>query len=375
MKKKIIIITVGILTLLLVIVISLYVANDPARDWMDKYILRKNVIEENLPNIELENENVNIYAYDNHIVVLQDNNLTIYNSSGKKETTINISISNPIFKSCGKYLLIAEQNGKSAYLIYNTGLQWQKTMEGNISKVTVNKNGAVGIALTGTTHKTVIVMYGVAGTEEFKTYLASTIAVDLEISEDNKYLSFAEINTSGTMLSSVVKTVSVEKAKSAPAEAIIYKYEEEKNSLIVNIKYNKDKLICQYDNSIYSLKDGSSNKILDIDEKVTFTDIHLSGYICNIVENAKGILNNEYELKIINSENNKANEYLLKSIPKSLYCSESIIAVNMGNELEFINHSGWLLKSFTSRQNFKNIVLGDSIIGIIYKERIDIISI
>jgi len=375
MKKKILIITAGILVVLLVIIISLYIANNPARDWIDKYILRKNVIEENLPNIELENENVSIYAYDNHIVVLKDNKLTIYNSSGKEETTINISISNPIFKSCGKYLLIAEQEGKSAYLIYNAGLQWHKTMEGNISKVTVNKNGAVGIALTGTTHKTVITMYGATGVEEFKIYLSSTIAVDLEISEDNKYLSFAEINTSGTILSSVVKTISVEKAKTIPSEAIIYKYEDEKNSLIVNIKYNKDKLICQYDNAIYSLKDGNSNKILDIDEKITFIDIHLLGYICNIVENPKGILNNEYELKIINSENNRSNDYLLKSIPKSLYCSESIIAVNMGNELEFINHSGWLLKSFTSRQNFKDIVLGDSIIGIIYKDRIDIINI
>ena len=375
MKKKIIIIIVSILVLALIIVVSLYVANDSARDWIDKYITRKSVIEENLPNIILEKENVSICAYDNHIAILEDNKLSIYNVSGKEEATINISISNPIFKSCGKYLLIAESNGKNAYLIYNIGLQWQKTMDGNISKVAVNKNGAVGLVLTGTTYKSVIVMYGITGAEEFKTYLSTTIAVDLEISEDNKYLSFAEMNTSGTLISSAVKTVSVEKAKNTPEEAIVYKYEDQKNNLIVNIKYDKDKLICQYDNSIYSFKDGKSDKILELDDKTEFIDIDLNAYICNIVEISSGILNSEYELKIINPDNKKETSYLLKSIPKSLYCSDNLIAINMGNEIEFINHNGWLLKTFSSRQNFKNVTLGDSVVGIIYKDRVDIISI
>lgn len=375
MKKKVLIIISGILVLMLIVVISLYIANEPTRDWIDRYILRKSIVEENLPNIELEKENINIYAYDNHIVILQDDELKIYNAFGKEEATINISVSNPIFKSCGKYLVIAESNGKNAYLIYNTSLQWQKTMEGNISKVTVNKNGAVGIVITGTTYKSVIVMYGITGNEEFKTYLSSTIAVDLEISEDNKYLSFAEINTSGTMLTSMIKTISVEKAKNAPTEAIIYKYENEKNNLIVNIKYVKEKLICQYDNSVYLFKEGNSEKILDIDNKTTFIDINVIGYICEIAEVSSGILNSEYEVKIINIDNKKENTYLLKSMPKSLYCSENVIAVNMGNELEFINRSGWLLKAFTSKQNFKDVALGDSIAGIIYKDRIDIINI
>ena len=210
MKKKILIILTSIFVLLVIVIVSLYIANSAVREWMDIYIFRKNVIQEDLPTILLENENSNIYAYDNHIVVLQDNKLIIYNTSGKEERTINVSITTPIFKSCGKYLILAEKNGKNVYLIYNTELQWQKSMEGNVSKVAVNKNGSVGVVLTGTTHKSVIVMYGLTGTEEFKTYLASTVAIDLSISEDSRFLSFAEINTSGTTISSAIKTVSVE---------------------------------------------------------------------------------------------------------------------------------------------------------------------
>jgi len=375
MKKKILIILTSIFVLLVIVIVSLYIANSAVREWMDIYIFRKNVIQEDLPTILLENENSNIYAYDNHIVVLQDNKLIIYNTSGKEERTINVSITTPIFKSCGKYLILAEKNGKNVYLIYNTELQWQKSMEGNVSKVAVNKNGSVGVVLTGTTHKSVIVMYGLTGTEEFKTYLASTVAIDLSISEDSRFLSFAEINTSGTTISSAIKTVSVEKARTAPAEAIIYKYEPEKNGLVVNIQYYKDKLICQYDNTVYTFKDGESKKILDIDNKTLFTDIDVIGYICNIVETSSGILSSEYEAKVVNPENSKENTYFLESMPKSLICSDTIIGINMGNKIEFINHSAWLLKSFTSKQSFKDVVIGDGVIGIIYKDRVEIISI
>ena len=176
MKKKVILIIGLIIGIVIITIISLYIANEDVRNWMDEYIFRKNIEEEDLPTIQLENENSNIFAYDNHIVILQNNELTIYNTSGKEETTINVSINNPIFSSSGRYLLIGDKGSQNLYLIYNTSLQWQKTMEGNISNITVNKNGAVGVVLTGTTYKSVIVMYGITGDEEFKTYLSSTIA-------------------------------------------------------------------------------------------------------------------------------------------------------------------------------------------------------
>ena len=56
--------------------------------------LEKNIVDENLPTISIENENASIYAYDNHIVILKDNKLTIYNASGKEETTINVQVNN-----------------------------------------------------------------------------------------------------------------------------------------------------------------------------------------------------------------------------------------------------------------------------------------
>ena len=375
MKKKILLIIGIIVAIALITVISLYIANEDVRDWMDEYIFRKNIVDENLPTISIENENASIYAYDNHIVILQNNKLSIYNTSGKEETTINVQVNNPIFESNGKYLLLADKGSQNVYLIYNTSLQWQKTMEGNVSYMTVNKNGAVGVVLTGTTYKSVIVMYGITGNEEFKTYLSSTIATSLAISDNNEDLSFAESNTSGTVISSEVKTISVEKAKNSPSEAIVYKYSEENNSLIINIEYNNDDLICQYDNSVYKYSEGNSEKILDINNKTLFLDIEMPGYINKVEETSSGILSSEYQVKIVSEKNSGESTYLLEQMPNGLYLSNNIIAIDMGNEIVFLNHNAWLLKHFTSRQNYKNIVLGDNVAGIIYRDRVEIISL
>ena len=99
------------------------------------------------------------------------------------------------------------------------------------------------------------------------------------------------------------------------------------------------------------------------------------GNFC-IVKEAKSstLLNTEYELKLTNIENKKEHSYLVKSAIKNLYCKNDIIAINLGNEVEFVNTSGWLVKKFTSIQNIRDIKLGDNVAAIIYKSKIEVIS-
>ena len=56
-------------------------------------------------------------------------------------------------------------------------------------------------------------MYDNKGDELFKTFLKSTRVVSTSISEDNKYLAIAEIDTSGTIIQSNIKIISIENGK------------------------------------------------------------------------------------------------------------------------------------------------------------------
>lgn len=379
-KKKItyaiIITTIFIIFLTL---FCIYVGNRNFRDFIDKYVLMKNVKEDNLLSITLnDNENNNVYAYDKYISVLNKNVLTGYNSNANKEYELTVEITNPIVDTNNRFLLLAEKSGQKIYLISGENVVWEKKLDGNITKISVNKNGYVSVILSGTSYKSVIETYDETGKLLFKTYLSSTIAMDSAISNDNKYLSFVEISANGTLIQSTIKTVSIQKAKEQPSESIIYIGNSKKDSIALSLKYqDSNKLICMYDNEIDIINNNEEEKILDLIEdgkKIGFSDIRLNNFVFRVTERSN-LLNTKTILEIMNPTNKKINQYEIDGVIKEAYCYKDTIALNLGSEVHFVGTNGWLIKKYTSSQELKNIVINDSSVGIVYKDKVEIINL
>lgn len=380
-KKKIIGVGILLVIICLILVIYLvYAANENFRAFMDANILNKSIEQDNLKSISLENyDNSNIFAYSKYIAILKDNTLTTYNSSGKIEAENNIQITNPITTSNGKYLIIAEQDSSKIYLLKDNNIRWEKTLEGNISRISVNSSGYSAIILKGTAYKSVVLLLDDSGNEMFKYYMSSTIAVDASISEDNKYVGIAEVNTSGTLIQSNIKILSIAKAKENPTEAIVYTYNAPLNSLVLNIKYqNKNKLVCEYDNEIHVIKDNVDTKLTDINtdqEKITYYSIELDNNIVKNVEENASLFATNTAIKIINSTTQKENTYKFEGVIKEMYCCGSKIALNLGSEIHFVDTNGWLIKKYTSNQEVRKIVISNEVAGIIYRNKIELIKL
>lgn len=377
-KKRI----AGLIILLVIIVIFivgyiLYATNEEFRTFMDMNVLRKEITENNLNSIVLEDyDKSNIYAYSNKIAVLKDNKLSLYTASGRQEGQLEVQISTPITYSNGRYFMIAQQDSSKAYLIRDNEIVWEKDLEGNISRVSVNSAGYSSIILTGTAYKTVIVVFDNQGNELFK-YMSSTITVDSAISEDNQYLSFAEVNISGTFVQSNIKTLSIEKAKTSPNEANVYTYNADSNSLILNIKYqNNNKLVCMYDDSVHVIKNNEDTKVADINSSgMTFYSIELNNHLVGTVESTSGLLDTQTSVQIINMDNQNQSTYNFNGVTKELYSYGNKIALNLGSEVHFIETNGWLIKKYTSSQEIRKIVITDEIAGIVYRDKIEIVNL
>lgn len=372
-KKKLIKTIVGIFAILLIVVMTiLYVKNEKVRNFFDVYIFRKEIYENNLDTIYLTEEDANYsYAFDKNIVVLNKNNLDIYNSSAKKEYNLNVEITNPIFDANSKYLVIAEHKGQKIYVIYDNNILWQKNVEGNISNITINKNGYVVAVISDTSYKTVIITYDSSGNELFKKYLATTYAIDVSVSEDNKYVAIAEADFSGTLIKSKVEIISVEEK----AEKNIYNVDT--NKLIINIEYQeKNKLVCMYDNSIHIIENDNDTELLKYDSNnILFVDINFNSNIAQIEKISSGWLNSNSIIKFTNIVHSNSSSYELGGIPKAIYSYRDITAVNLGTEVMFIKTNGWLVKRYKSNQEIQNIILTDSIAGIVYKNKIEIVKL
>ena len=373
-KKRIIILCVVIAIIIMSITVSLlYRKNNTVRLFIDEYIFRKNITENTLPKISKDNNT--ILAYNDYIISLEKNELVFYKKSAEKVASLEVNISSPIIDTCGKYLCIAEKNGSNFYLINNQNIVWHRNIEGNISNLSVNKNGYVAISISDTTYKTIGKIFDNNGNELFTTYLSNSYIIDFCISDDNKFLAIAEANLSGISIQSNIKIISIEKALANKKDTIQFNYSAPLNDFIINIDFcNGNNLICVYDNHIDMVKDNSISEITNFNNSnILFADIN--NKLIQIQKNNTGLFSSEFELQMLDIPYLTKTVYSLKKEPKSVEVYGNIIAINFGTELLFINNSGWLIKDYTASQEIQSVVISNNIAGIIFKDKVEFLSL
>lgn len=377
-KKLILVIFITILILSTIIIFIVYCNNSEFRKWADKNIMQKEIKQGNTISIEFNGENdANVYAFDKYIITLENKILKIYNNLGKEEANITTDISNPIFDTAGKYLVVAEENGQSIYLLEGKQMLWSTKIEGNISQIEINENGYIGIVISDISYKNIINILNVEGKSLFKTYVANDKVVDISISRNNQYLAIAEIDMSGVLIQSIIKIIDIAKAKTDPSNSIINTYFAEVGKLITNIEYqSKERLLCAYSNSINVIENNENKSILNLgNNRITFASIELKNNIVTIEEKEAGEYTSTSNVNIINTTTRKVKNYETEEIAKEIYSYEDIIALNFGTELHIINTKGWLMKKYLSEQEINKIVISNKIVGIIYRDKIEIIDL
>lgn len=380
LNKKKVAVTVALITIIVFIMlfVLLYICSPKFRNWADMHILMKTVTQGSLPSIDIDmDKNISIYAYDKYIALLNNNKLELYNASAKKIETIELNISNPLFESNGKYAAIAEKGKQKVYLLSGTKKVWDRDVEGSISRLSINENGYVSIVCTGTTYKSVLVVFDQNGNQLFKMYIPNNKVVDSAISSDNKYLSFAEIDTNGTLVKSIVKTVSIKDASGSSENSTVHTYEMPTNTLVINIRYQGSKnLICMCDNEVDILSDGEIKQLYNLKDEqknYTFAGIDMINSIYQIEETSDGLTNRTSNVNIMNTGTRKIHNYTIPSIAKSTTSAGDVIAVNLGTEIYYVDTKGWLKKKFVATEEVRDLVVSERISAIIFRDHIEIL--
>ncbi|HIT71439.1 MAG TPA: hypothetical protein IAD08_05935 [Candidatus Scatovivens faecipullorum] len=367
-----------ILAILIVFCVAKYITDDDFRYKIDTNLLKKQVSESNLKNIEIDSDdNPSVFAYDKYITVLSKNTLTEYTSDGNSVAKLDVSISVPLVETNGKYMVMAEKGGQKIYLISGTSILWQNNIEGSITRVNVNRNGYVSVIIQSTIYKSVIIFYDLNGKELFRSYLSTNYAICTAVSTNNKYLAIGEIDYSGTIIKSYVKVISVDLAQTDAENSTVYTYEAENGEIVTDINYqDKENAICMFDSYVQKVGLDSNERLYEITDEDVFVDINLKDGYTVINKQSSGLFQYEYEMKIKDTNSKSESLYILNNdLPKSMSTSDNKMALNLGNEVQIVDTNGWLLKKYTSTKQIDKIVLGDSIAGVVYKNKIEIIDL
>jgi len=377
-KKKIMITSLIILVIILFILIfSLYISQKDVRNWIDINIFRKNVFEQDIETISLNTDKNNqIHVYNNYVAILNDKSINLYNSYGEKITSIEININSALFNSSGKYLAIAENNGNEFCLIFDKTYMWSEKIEGEILQIHVNRNGYVAVITTDATHKSIVNFFDSQGKKLFASYFATTRIIDASISDDNKYLAIGELDTTGTIIKSTVKILSVQNAYQDPENTIIYTYEANDGNLITNVKYQaKDQIACIYDNGLGIIKDKTYREVVKLDnDNITYLANDFNNHVVYVKEESTGLFKSQSNVYIVNTSDFQEKAYQMDISVKDVFANDNIIAVNVGTEIYFLDTNGWLIKKYTANQEITNVKFSDSLATIIYKDRIIIVD-
>lgn len=369
-----------VLILAVIIMYFIYANNEQVRAYIDENILSKEVEENSLNKILLDDyDKSTIFAYQNKIMILNGTKLYQYNTSAKEENKLDVEISSPISAINGEFFVLAEKNGSKLYMIKDGKIEWTKTIEGQIEKVNVNEIGYTTVIVTGTIDKSVIILYNEVGEELFKNHLSTNTAIDATVSKDNKYLAYAELNTSGTIIQSNIKIIDIEKARKKVSDSTILTYKADSEDLILKVEYqNNNNLVCLYDNKICIIKDGKNEKLASYigeNGNATFVSINFNNNSMIIEESTESLFSTVSKVKLLNSTNKKENTYTFEGVAKNIYTAKNKIAINLGSEIHFIDTNGWLIKKYTTKQEARNIVISDKIAGIVYRDKIEIIKL
>ena len=361
----------------LTVMLARYIADQDFRKSVDEGILRRELTSESVNTIDINSEyNPTICALNKNIVVLSKSMLNIYDSNGKSVNSININLYSPLTATNGNNLVLAENEGSKLYVIRNTSLAWQNTVQGTITRVNINKNGYVSVIVSNTTHKSVVIVFDNYGTEVFKYYLAQTSAVCTDISEDNKYLAIGEVDYSGTIIRSYIRIISFDKVQTDPENAMVNRYTSDTDEIIINVKYaEKHNAICMFTSYIQEITPTEDKKLMDITNAIIFADVNMLGNLTLIEKQSSGLFSYDYQMKILSSNMNKSSLFILSnSMPKTIDCSGDKVCINYGNEIQIVNSSGWQLKKYIPHSEIKSVVIGNNIAGIVYKDEIDIVT-
>ncbi len=378
-KKNMVKISVSsVIVLCIVFILASYLINDEFREMIDTKILKKEILENTANMIEINSDsNPYIYAFDKYITILSKNALTFYNQEATSVAKLDVNVTTPYMASSDKYCVLADDNAQKLYLISDTVIKWEKELDGQIYRVSVNSNGYVSVLLKNATYKSVIVVYNTEGEELLKVYLKKSYAVCSEVSANNKYLAIGQIDYSGTIVKSIVKIISIESVVGNAEDSVQYTYESESSKILNNIQFNdKNEAICMFDSYIQKITSSSDEKIYDINDGTLFTDINLGDNIITIEKENSGLFSYQYKMNIKSTTGKSDKLYILENdLPKQLKVSEDFICLKLVNEVRVVNSSGWLVKRYTTNSEIQNIVLSEKIMGIVYHNKIEVINI
>jgi len=134
-------------------------------------------------------------VYKNNIIKFTNEKIIALNYDGSILWTINVNLKNPISRTNGKELMVADAGGKVVYVIRDRQIKTTINTDDEIIWADINNQGDIVAIQKAKGYSCRVVVYDRLGIEMYRRNVADDIFISAKICDDNKTMFIAGINT------------------------------------------------------------------------------------------------------------------------------------------------------------------------------------
>lgn len=320
---------------------------------------------EETPNIKIEQQPLmsaktkiialkNAYAakyinFKGNLVCASDASLICYGEKGDELWRADTSISEPILKTAGRYILVAEKGGTKIYMFSGEEKIWEYTLENSVISADISSNGDV-VAITDKSYsKGEINVINRKGNLVYQWTSGKYEVLDADISPSSRTLAVSLLNTESGADSKIL-FFDLKESESYGDITL-------EDSIAFDIEFSSDTLFAVCDDKTVSMSTKPTIiKTNEFEEKnLTKYFVEDDGYTMLVFDNS-----DVSQMSVIGARGIEKASFETQAFPDCLFVYEGQLLYNNGRRLVYTTLSGKKQREYNCTRDIYNLLILDS---------------
>jgi hypothetical protein len=321
------------------------------KDLLDRNILSRDTKYE-LQSTDFEYDASTVFrTYKGYIVKCSRDSLIYLDSNGNEQWSFQLSLKNPVLRSAGSYLLLADYGSKRIMVFNGKELAWEKELDNNIINADINAKGYVSVVHGEERSRGAVSVFNRQGIKCFTMGKAENFVMSSEVSPSGKNVFINSVDTSGISTNSVLEFADIH-------GNILEDKVEKENAILSSVNYMGNDDIFAVGDSMFMMLDKSLKEKFkqDVNGKIFSSCIADGKYavVAANPEEATGIFESgSADIWIFDGNGERVSEYNIKGEVKNLASFQDLIAVNSGNKFRIIDLDARLLAEYSPKVDIR----------------------
>lgn len=293
-------------------------------------------------------------VYKNYIVKCSNDSVKFLDKNGEEIWEKNIPVVNPIVKTNGTDLLIADYESKEVFLFKDKELKWNTKIDNKIINADISASGHAVVVHEMKGYKGAVTVFNLQGGTFFTRNLAEGFVISAKVSPKGKQVFINALETGGISAASAMELTDMlgnpTGTKIMIEDTVFPSVGYLDNETIAAV--SEDRVVCWN-------KEGKEKwKALFEGKEIYSSSIREGkGIVLAVSSDRKaGILSGAATTIVaVNSEGKQSELYSLQDRVKNLETEEDVIAINTGSEVHFVNTKGKLLGKHSSKLDITEV--------------------